>query len=71
MPVCPRRDYVETLGVAVNPDGTKAYVACAYNIVGYNGMVSVIDIATNKVIATVPVGGAMELQSVQMEQEFM
>ncbi len=54
--VPPKGLNVETLGVAVNPDGTKAYVACAYNIVGYNGMVSVIDVATDKVIATVPVG---------------
>jgi YVTN family beta-propeller protein len=54
--VSPDGRTVETPEVAVNPDGTKAYVACAYNIVGLNGVISVIDIATDKVIANVTVG---------------
>lgn len=38
-------------GVAITPDGTRAYVA------NFGGTVSVIDTVTNTVIATVPVGG--------------
>src|SRR5256885_2255641 len=38
------------LGVAITPDGTRAYVANGSNIV------SVIDTATNTVVATIPVG---------------
>jgi YVTN family beta-propeller protein len=41
------------LGVAVSPDGTKLYVANAYE----NATVSVIDTATNTVTSTVSVGG--------------
>ena len=40
-------------GVAINPDGTFAYVAN-----GGNDNVSVIDTATNTVVATIPVGDA-------------
>jgi len=39
-------------GVAITPDGTRAYVA------NLGGTVSVIDTVTNTVIATVPVGGS-------------
>uniref|UniRef100_UPI000A96E89D YncE family protein n=1 Tax=Rhodococcus marinonascens TaxID=38311 RepID=UPI000A96E89D len=41
------------VGVAVTPDGTRAYVTN----VG-DGTVSVIDTATNTVVETVPVGAA-------------
>jgi YVTN family beta-propeller protein len=42
-------------GVAVTPDGAHAYVA---NFVAPSatGIVSVIDTASNKVVATIPVG---------------
>jgi YVTN family beta-propeller protein len=42
---------IEPAGVAVSPDGSKLYVA---NSASNN--VSVIDTATNTVIATIPVG---------------
>jgi YVTN family beta-propeller protein len=38
-------------GVAITPDGTRAYVTITR---GINGMVSVIDTVTNTVVATVP-----------------
>ena len=38
-------------GVAITPDGTRAYVATEL------GTVSVIDTATNTVVATIPIGG--------------
>jgi YVTN family beta-propeller protein len=44
---------VNPAGVAISPDGTRAYVA---NSSFLHNTVSVIDIVTNTVIATIPVG---------------
>jgi YVTN family beta-propeller protein len=41
---------VEPAGVAITPDGTRAYVT------NFVGTVSVIDAATNTVVVTIPVG---------------
>src|SRR5438067_10227281 len=41
-------------GVAVNPAGTRAYITNSST----PGTVAVIDIATNTVVATIPVGNA-------------
>ncbi len=41
------------LGVAITPDGTRAYVTNEE----FSNTVSVIDTATNTVVATIPVGG--------------
>jgi YVTN family beta-propeller protein len=43
-------------GVAVSPDGRKVYVLNLGNSPNYNGTVSVIDTATNNIVATVNVG---------------
>lgn len=44
-------------GIAITPDGTRAYVAIATNTIGNGpGAVTVIDTSSNTVIATVPVG---------------
>ena len=42
---------VNPSGIAITPDGTRAYVATEL------GTVSVIDTATNTVVATIPIGG--------------
>jgi len=45
--------FVAPLGVAVTPDGSKAYVTNK----GVSSNVSVIDTATDTVTATIPIGG--------------
>jgi YVTN family beta-propeller protein len=56
-------------GAAVNPAGTKVYVATP----GFNTTVSIIDTATNTVDTAVDVGGSYlgELRSTRRDQEFM
>ena len=43
-------------GIAITPDGKKAYVTCDLDISSDTGMVSIINTATNKVTAKVDIG---------------
>lgn len=45
-----------TSGIAISPDGSRAYVAIAAGSGGSGGNVTVIDIATNTLVETIPIG---------------